>query len=197
MPSDPNLRRKPVYEREYTGEIIPGVARHSLRWHIYKQVHHIDAVDDIEQELYSRWHEMALWKKTITFPRAYAYKMASRLVYEWIRKYKRDAEGLKHYFDLDKVRAELHAKDVGDDLSLPAEVDHLLAVLSPQQRRAYVLQNFWGHSVKEIAGMMGIAPNTVKEHLGNALSRLSDLINQRWPELYENTSTELNARKDR
>ena len=197
MPSDPNLRRKPAYEREYTREIIPGVARDPLRWHIYKLIRRIDAVDDIEQELYFRWHKMSLLKRTITFPKAYAYKMVSNLVYEWIGKRKRDAEGLAHYIVLHKVRTELHAKDVGEDLSLQAEVDHLLAGLSPQQRQALVLQKFWGHSVQEIADMMGIVPATVKEHLGNALSRLSDLINQRWPELYENASTELNAREDR
>jgi RNA polymerase sigma factor (sigma-70 family) len=54
-----------------------------------------------------------------------------------------------------------------------------IATLPAQARRILLLARVEGHSHKEIARALGIAPKTVENHLGRAVARLVELLGQR------------------
>ena len=66
---------------------------------------------------------------------------------------------------LDPERAAVHAERV-------AVLQKALKDLSPRQQTVLVLRYIAGHSVSEIADLMGIGPGTVKTHLVRALRQV-------------------------
>lgn len=60
-----------------------------------------------------------------------------------------------------------------EDINYCKEIIHLenivISALSSQQRSVYLLSRREGHSYKEISSMLGISPNTVRNHIVQAL----------------------------
>ncbi len=58
-------------------------------------------------------------------------------------------------------------------------VEEALDALSPQRRKVFELCRQNGKSYNEAAAEMGIAPNTVKDHMSKALSALREIVQNR------------------
>jgi len=59
-------------------------------------------------------------------------------------------------------------------------LEEAVARLSPQCRAAFTLRVFAGHSYKEIAQQLGIAPKTVENHIARALRETHQYLRQRY-----------------
>ena len=59
-------------------------------------------------------------------------------------------------------------------------LEEAVARLSPQCRAAFTLRVFGGHSYKEIAQQLGIAPKTVENHIARALRETHQYLRQRY-----------------
>ncbi|WP_127132937.1 RNA polymerase sigma factor [Pseudoflavitalea rhizosphaerae] len=131
--------------------------------------------EEIIQDLFSR-----IWQKreSISIEKnfsAYLYRTGYNLLMDFYRKVKRDRllyekfrqAAIENYSHIEEV---LHLKDS------QALVSKALDTLPPQQRRVFELCRIEGHSYKEVAEILGISPNTVKEHFVKANQAIRKFI---------------------
>ena len=131
--------------------------------------------EEIVQDLFSR-----IWQKreSISIEKnfsAYLYRSGYNLLMDFYRKVKRDKllyekfrqAATENYSHIEEV---LHLKDS------QALVSKALDTLPPQQRKVFELCRIEGHSYKEVAELLGISPNTVKEHFVKANQAIRKFI---------------------
>jgi len=115
-----------------------------------------------------------------TFVRARSLEIASAEAYlrkvmatTWVDRHRRRGQWtrVRHLFG----RADTYdgpAEQVADRQDVQAALDTL-----SRQQRACVVLRFWDDlTVREIAGVLGVAEGTVKRYLSTAVARLGDLL---------------------
>jgi RNA polymerase sigma factor (sigma-70 family) len=135
-------------------------------------LHHLPAqeVEDVLQETYRQFLEMAP-KVLVRNPRAYIHSIAWHVVCDFRTRRKHQ----KVNFDSEKMEhAAEHPPDpaidpISNQLAAVQQLQLALEPLSPTQRAVLLLDRGQGYSRAEIAGKIGLTPNTIKKYTTKAL----------------------------
>lgn len=123
--------------------------------------------EEIVQEIFTRiWHK----REVLNFEQsviAYLYRVGQNLVNDFYRKLQRDQRMYDHF----KAIATEHYTHIEEAMQVHENeqiMQKALLSLPPQQQKVYQLCKLDGHTYKEASAILGISPNTVKEHLVKA-----------------------------
>lgn len=130
--------------------------------------------EDVTQEVFVRAHRALSGFRGESRLSTWLYRMAFNLAVDHRRRLGRAASQVD-----EEVLEGLPAGRRGDDPHRSAEAGErarriaaLMAELSEEQRSALHLHYWMGHTVVEIAELLGVAPGTVKSHLHRGRLRL-------------------------
>jgi RNA polymerase sigma-70 factor (ECF subfamily) len=151
--------------------------RDDLRRYLRRLVDDEALADDLAQEAGLRLLRAAR-ESEIREPRAWLFHAGANLARDALRRrltWNAASDALAHDAPTSPPAPdELAAID--QDLGA---LSRAIATLPAQARRILLLARVEGHSHKEIARTLGIAPKTVENHLGRAVARLAELLGQR------------------
>jgi len=133
--------------------------------------------EEIVQEVFLKlWlHREGLDQEGNTW--LYLYVITKRLCLNQLREVRRSArlfEELMTHIEAanNQMEETLFAADID------RQTQHLIAMLPQQQRLIFRLSRMEGLSHKEIAEQLGLSPNTVKNHMVQALKTLKTALHQ-------------------
>lgn len=122
---------------------------------------------------------IALWKNRLLVanvekPSSYLFSIFYRCLYQHYKK-----EAVEQ-----KLKRELAELEVEEDSMLEKFskedryqlLERAIDLLPPQQAMAYRLSKLEGLSREQVASQMGISPNTVRNHLAEAMRALKDFV---------------------
>jgi RNA polymerase sigma-70 factor (ECF subfamily) len=136
---------------------------------IAKRVRTLADARDLAQEAYVRLLRMQR-KDLIRHPRAYLYRIAANVLYEFELKRKADVAGLARWTDEQRVEGDFgYVERDAEELSLHARLDTVLGELSPKCRAVLILHRRDGMTYEEIGAQIGISPSMVKKYLSQGL----------------------------
>jgi RNA polymerase sigma factor (sigma-70 family) len=123
--------------------------------------------EEFVQEIFTR-----LWVKRASITveqdfKAYLYRCAQHIVYDFYRKLKRN----RSLYDRFKAVATANYTHIEEALNLKESEALLYKVLNrltPQQKKVYLLCKIHGQTYKQAGSQLGISAETVKEHLAKA-----------------------------
>ena len=143
----------------------------ALKSFISRFVRRPQDVDDIAQETFIRAIK-AEKRNEIEFPRAYIYRIARNLAFEFLSK---KHIKLTNYIDdcaLDELAVPV--SDVENTIAVNermAKVKEAIADLPPQCQRVFIMHKVYGFKYREIASQLGISMSTVEKHIISGLRK--------------------------
>jgi RNA polymerase sigma-19 factor, ECF subfamily len=150
-----------------TSRFRAGLARFLLR-----RVRSAHDAEDLAQEVYLRLLRV---RSTVEHPKAYIYRVAANVIYEFCLQRDRELGRLASGAD------DVPVEDIMDHAAGPERLLELrgventlsavVAELPPMQRAVLLLAKHRGLSHAEIAARLGISVNTARVHLYRALAR--------------------------
>lgn len=167
-----------VYDLHSERELLLLVAESSEQaFAVLMQRYHAPAFRVVMKLLGDRWMAedvvqdvfLKVWLNRDTLPevdnfRGWLFTVATRKVYDQIRKHQRDSAHLQRW------QKELNITENPTPVS---DFEELVAAamkrLSPKQREVFIYIKQEGYSRQETAEMMHISPETVKTHLEHAM----------------------------
>jgi RNA polymerase sigma factor (sigma-70 family) len=157
--------------------ILPheGEVRAWLRRRVYRLTS--ADIDDLIQDAYARLCSVRL--ETIGNGRSYLFTVVRNLLVEQARRAR--IVPMERLGEIDALR--IPSEEPGPDRRVGAQLElerleHIIASLPDQCRRAFRLQKFHSFSQREIALEMNIAEKTVEKHLASALVRILDALKE-------------------
>ncbi|MFC2954199.1 RNA polymerase sigma factor [Marinicaulis aureus] len=147
--------------------------RESLRRYIARLTIRPEDVEDILQDTFVSVHRLES-AESIRSPKFYLYAVARRTAY---RELKRQAARVAESIDEAIEKGDEPAADIAPlDEALESRryfetLSDVVAELSPQCRRVFVLRKVFGFSHKEISAAMGISISTTEKYLARAMAR--------------------------
>ncbi len=136
---------------------------------IAKRVRTLADARDLAQEAYVRLLRMER-KDLIRHPRAYLYRIAANILYEFELKRKADVAGLARWTEEQQLDGDLgRAESDAEDPALRSRLDSVLGELSPKCRAVLILHRRDGMTYDEIGARMGISASMVKKYLSHGL----------------------------
>lgn len=118
--------------------------------------------DDVLQDSYLRWRDIPPDK--VTHPRAYLVQIVTRQSLNQLRSARRRREDYVGTWLPEPIRTE---NDASHDVLLAESVSMamllVLETLGPTERAVFVLSEVFGHSLVEIAAMIGKTDTTVRQ----------------------------------
>jgi len=133
-----------------------------------------DAEEIVQDVFYKIWENRKSLKPELSF-KAYIFKIAYRKINELFLKITQEQlyrhEIISTSFDFDnnlENRIDYH--------SLLELVDKVVDELPPRQKEIFIKRRREGIPVKEIAVLLGIAPKTVENHLGEAIKTIKSYL---------------------
>lgn len=144
-----------------------------IYWKIKRMVKISEEVEELFQELFVRvWERREQIDPYQPFS-AYLYRIAENMVYDFYRKASR-TEKLKDTLRstsedaYDQIEQALFKKETSDILS------QAIATMPPVRRQAFILCKMEEKSYEEVAAIMGISTNTVRNHIVKGTQTLKD-----------------------
>ncbi len=126
-----------------------------------------DAADDVAQTVLVRVHTSFTSYTPGASITTWLYRITKNVLVDYDRAHGRD-NALRDRLRLEKVAtAAAEDKDVRS-LEAVDLLQHLMSVLSPQQRAALDLVDLQGFTASQAAAMLEVAPATVRVHLHRA-----------------------------
>lgn len=124
---------------------------------------------------------IALWKNRslvahVEKPSSYLFSIFYRCLYQ---HYKREAIESKLKKELAELKMEQEAHSISEKFSKEDQyqlMEKAIDILPPQQAMVYRLSKLQGLSREQVAVRMGISPNTVRNHLAEAMRTLKDFV---------------------
>ena len=132
--------------------------------------------EDVLQEVFVIIYRKIYWLREPELFRPWAYRIASREAFRWLKREKRWNE---KFLD-DAVTEEIIAP-VNEcfEPELRAYLPQLLTDISPASRAVIVLHYLHEMSLEEVAEVLGLAVGTVKSRLAYGLESLRKLMRQK------------------
>ena len=145
---------------------------------ISKRVRTLADARDLAQEAYVRLLRMER-KELIRHPRAYLYRIAANILYEYELKRKADVAGLARWTEEQLLdRSSSCVEGEGEEGALCSRVDHVLEELSPKCRAVLILHRRDGMTYEEVGEKIGISPSMVKKYLSQGLRHCRERLAQ-------------------
>lgn len=162
------LLRVPPEREAAFGELY---RRHSPRIYLYcaKVLWHKEAAEDVFQETFLRFFHSAGREREMTNVPAYLLRIARNLC---LQAKERQRRQLVTTADIELAHHDGAVESNEFERIIAAE----LAVLSEEQREAFVLQVYDGLSYTEIAEVMNVPLTTVRNWLVRAKRRISEIV---------------------
>ena len=136
---------------------------------IAKRVRTLADARDLAQEAYVRLLRMER-KDLIRNPRAYLYRIAANILYEFELKRRADVAGLSRWSDEQRGDSDAgYGENEVEDLALRSRLDRVLSELSPKCRAVLILHRRDGMTYDEIGAEIGISSSMVKKYLNKGL----------------------------
>ena len=133
-----------------------------------------DEVEDIVQETYVRVCQIER-KDAVRSPRSYLFRTAQNLALDHLKRAETRLTSTTDVIDDIEVNADGPEPDPTYDLVASdeefAQFCEAVRRLPQQCRRAFVLKKVYGHSLHEIADIMGISQNVVEKHITRGVKR--------------------------
>lgn len=146
-----------------------------LYWHLSKMVKDNDLAEELLQELFIKvWHARQQVRTDRPFT-GFLYLVAKQLATDHYRRIARTARVLE-----EAGLGQTDAAETTEEAIMGAEtrrlLDDAIAALPPQRRRAFELCKMEGKTHKEAAGLMGVSPFTVQNHVAKATASIRDYL---------------------
>ena len=157
----------PVDPREQLAKLLP-----NLRAFAISLSRNVVLADDIVQEtILKAWSNMDKFDPTTNLE-AWLFTILRNTYYSFLRKSRREVQ------DTDGTYAAgMFERPAHDGRLAYNDIHRAFDQLSPEHREVLILIGASGYSVEEAAGMMGVAPGTVKSRASRARKRLAELMN--------------------
>ncbi len=140
-----------------------------------------EEVEDIVQETYVRVCQIKR-SESIREPRSYIFRTAQNLALDHL---KRAETRLTTPTDaIDDVDPDVDGREQDPTYDLVASNEEFaqfceaIRRLPKQCRRAFVLRKVYGHSLREIAEIMGISQNVVEKHITRGIKRCEQYLDE-------------------
>ena len=131
--------------------------------------------EDILQEVFVLVYRKLGWLREPELFRAWAYRIATRETFKWLKREKHWKEQERDEELLQAIPAQASDPFAADFLP---QLPTLLARLSPASRAVIVLHYLHELTLDEIADVLGIAIGTVKSRLAYGLTSLRQQLNK-------------------
>jgi RNA polymerase sigma factor (sigma-70 family) len=149
---------------------VADVNRSVLLARAHRITRELDAAEDIVQDTLQKL--TLRHREGIQSLHDYALMSIERSARYWQSEKQREARRIDHRACPEDCVAE---GDFDVRLQAQEELIRVLARLSPKVRQAFIYCKWWGYTLEEAAGEMGITVSTVKEHLRSAAKSFSQL----------------------
>jgi len=135
---------------------------------------------DLAQETYLRLLRVDR-TEFVRKPRAYLYRIAANLIYEFRLREQRDPVTFDSEVveQSEELALDSSSHDANERLCQAQELEALLAPLPPLYRAAFILRKRDGQSYPEIARTLGISVHTVKKYLARAVAHFRAAVRER------------------
>lgn len=128
-----------------------------------------DRAQDAAQECFIRlWERRESWTLEGSV-RGLLLRLTRNLVLDDMRRAEAQARAASHVLPMRPPRTP---EDDAEDAELRAAIDAAVRALPPRRREVFILIRYQGLPVREAAQVLGIAPQTVANHLNLALASL-------------------------
>lgn len=164
----------PAVDDWFAREILP--LESALMQYLQHNWRNRSDIADLRQEVYTRVFEAAL-KELPEKPRQFLFSTARNLLVDRVRR--EQIVPIEAATDLDALNIAMDAPGPDRTVLARDELRHVQAALDklpPRCREAVVLRRIEGLSRKEIAQRMGIAEDTVTEHLIKGMRLLASTL---------------------
>lgn len=131
--------------------------------------------EDILQEVFVLIYRKLGWLREAELFRAWAYRIATRETFKWLKRERRWKEQER---DEELLQAIPALQDEPFAAELLPQLPNLLARLSPASRAVIVLHYLHELTLDEIAAVLGIALGTVKSRLSYGLTNLRQQLHK-------------------
>lgn len=145
-----------------------------LRACLFRYTRNNADVDELLQEVYT--HLLICHTHPINV-RAFALTMARNMAFDWLRH--RAVVPMELLADLDELECLEGSALVEEIIGSQQELERFVSAtqqLSARVRQVFVLKKVYGYSQKQIAQRLGIAENTVEQHLTKAARHLTRIM---------------------
>lgn len=129
--------------------------------------------EEIVQEVFLRLWEKRAHMGEIVQLNAWLFRVAANLAFSWL---KREALGGKILQQIQTRTSDNPVEEYLDFRESQERLQAAIELLSEQQQKIFKLRKEQGFSNQEIAEIMGISVNTVKNHLVRALKSLREIL---------------------
>lgn len=145
-----------------------------LLHHIYRHIGKMDPCDDLLQDTWQEIIQGLLNLKDPSKFQVWAYTIASRQAYKWIRNKQKERA---HYQEINEVKNALYQEEPGNQDSIQL-VRKVIQQLPENQYLILKMYYSDGMSVNEIAKVMEVPKGTVKSRLFHSREMLKRKIKQ-------------------
>jgi RNA polymerase sigma factor (sigma-70 family) len=155
-----------------TNRLVKGLAENcgdDLVRFIARRLRSVADARDLAHEAYVRLLRVER-RDLIRDPRAYLYRIAANILYEFELKRKADAVGLTRWSEYHLADGESsHPERDVEALLLRKQIEAVLGQLSPKCRAVVILYRRDGMTYEEIGARIGISTSMVKKYLARGL----------------------------
>ena len=164
-----------------TRRLVEGLAHgcgNDLVRFIAKRLRSAADARDLAHEAYVRLLRVKR-RDLIRDPRAYLYRIAANILYEFELKRKADAAGLMRCAEYQRADGDLSDSEQGlESLLARRRIETVLGQLSPRCRAVVILYRRDGLTYKEIGARIGISTSMVKKYLARGLRHCREQLSE-------------------
>lgn len=141
-----------------------------LRRRLWRLVRNPHDLDDLVAEVMTRTYAYDGWRE-VRNGLAFITRTAHNILIDQQRR--EVIVSFDYMADLETLQRSVSYDEMFDARDALRHLETVIERLPPQPRRAFLLRRVQGHSVGEVAEIMGISVSTVEKHLTKALARIA------------------------